>query len=69
MSNRDNPREKMSKDFRRYPQSFHFLGNASGICFALQPLCAWLGGGVAARAPMLAFESRGSVVSLQVRAG
>jgi len=66
MSNRDNTREKMSRDLRRSPEFSHFRGTASGICFALHR--AWPGGGVA-RARMLAFESRGSVACRRARAG
>jgi hypothetical protein len=67
MSNRDNTREKMSQDLRQSPEFSHFRGTALGICFALHR--AWPGGRVAARALMLEFESRGSVVCRQARAG
>jgi hypothetical protein len=67
MSIRDKTREKMSRDLLRSPEFSHFQGAASGICFALHSAC--LGGGVVARPLMLAFESRGSVVCRQARAG
>jgi len=65
MSNRDNTRERMSRDMWWTPEFSRFRGTASGIALH----SAWPGRRVAARARLLAFESRGFVIRRKARAG
>ena len=69
MSGMDEAREKMPKGFGRSPRRSRFRGAVSGIGFALQRLCTWLGRKVTAGVVTVAFESRGSLISDWARVG